>query len=40
MKYISDNPNITISNLAHLSGMATSTVQVYLDKLRFAGKIR
>ena len=40
LKYIADNPNTTISILAQLSGMATSTVQVYLDKLRLAGKIR
>ncbi len=40
LKYLSDNPNTSISNLARLSGMANSTVQVYLDKLRLAGKIR
>ncbi|MDE6554001.1 MAG: putative DNA binding domain-containing protein [Muribaculaceae bacterium] len=40
LKLISDNPETSISNLAHLSGMATSTVQIYLDKLKSAGKIK
>ena len=40
LKLISDNPEISISMLAKSSGMATSTVQVYLDKLRSAGKVK
>ncbi len=40
LKHISDNPNISISSLAQISGMATSTVQIYLDKLRKTEKIR
>ncbi len=40
LKQISENPKISINTLAKKSGIATSTVQIYLDKLRRSGKIR
>lgn len=40
LNLISLNPSISISKIAQSTGMAASTVQVYLDKLRSDGKIR
>ncbi len=40
LNQISENPKISIISLAKKSGMAVSTVQSYLDKLRISGKIR
>ncbi len=40
LMYISENPRISINSLAKKSGMASSTVQIYLNKLRMSGKIR
>lgn len=40
LNLLKSNSYMSIANLAESSGMAPSTVQVYLNKLRFEGKIR